>query len=201
VRKDDVDRKIRDASTKPGPIYNVARQNSTPVNGGKMLESFDAVGSASWEFKKRKNMPGPGQYDRDLNEPLQTGGGRFSHENRWQQNQVFEQRSSQLPGPLEYDAGDSRDRANKRVVGGVISDAEVKSELDWILIRGSRTPGKIFPPLELEVEPRAYSCTDAETSTCKPHVFISQGRRRTSCRHWQQQRFAQRVAKVAVRPD
>ena len=147
VRKDDVDWKIRDASTKPGPIYNVARQNSTPVNGGKMLESFDAVGSASWEFKKRKNLPGPGQYDRDLNEPLQTGGGRFSHENRWQQAQVFEQRSSQLPGPSEYDAGDSRDRANKRVVGGVISDAQVKNELDWTLIRSSRTPGNRFSHL------------------------------------------------------
>lgn len=155
ARKDDVDWKIRDAATKPGAgEYEVTRQNSTPMTGGKMLESFDAVGSASWEFKKRKGMPGPGQYDRDLNEPRRVSGGRFGGGNRWKETQVFEQRSSELPGPLDYDAGDSRDRANKRVVGGVISDAEVKSELDWSLLRGSRTPGHPFSrPLCIRIRP------------------------------------------------
>lgn len=141
-RRDDVDLKILDSRTKPGAgDYNVARQDSTPSTGGKMLENYEAVGSASWEVRKKKGIPAPGQYDRDLSEPLHTTGGRFANNERWKENELFEQRSQGLPGPTDYASGDARDKINKRVSGGLISDANVKSELDWTLLRGSRTPG------------------------------------------------------------
>lgn len=146
ARKDDVDWKIYDAKTKPGVgQYNVVREDSTPINGGKMLDTFDAVGSANWEARRKSRLPAPGQYDRDVNLPVTAIGGRFAEGNRWQETEVFEQRSRELPGPVEYDAGYSRDKAYKRVNGGLISDAKVMSELDWTLLRGSRTPGLPFP--------------------------------------------------------
>ena len=108
-----------------------------------MLGTFDAVGSASWETRRKSSLPAPGQYDRDVNEPVKAIGGRFAEGGRWQETEVFEQRSRELPGPVEYDAGNARDKAYKRVNGGLISDAQVMSELDWTLLRGSRTPGPL----------------------------------------------------------
>ena len=145
ARKDDVDLKIRDAATKPGAgYYNVGREDSTPLNGGKMLESFEAVGSAGWETRKQDGLPGPGQYGPNVNGPILVSGGRFSQQNRWKDTEIFERRSREKPGPLEYDAGDAHDKSHKRVNGGMISNAVVKSEVDWAVLRGSRTPGRFF---------------------------------------------------------
>ena len=150
--KSDVEWKIYDAQSKPAPgQYTVQRQDSTPSTGGKMLSKFDAVGSAQWESKKRGATPGPGHYDADLSERSNANGGRFTHSNRWQEKEVFEQRSRELPGPSAYDAGNARDRVHKRISGGAISDGMVMSELDWTLRRGSRTPGPSeykLPPVE-----------------------------------------------------
>jgi hypothetical protein len=142
-RKDDVDVLIREAATRPGVgEYNVVREDSTLSNSttGKMLGYFEAVGSSEWTTKKKRYIPGPDQYG-DMNPPLRAPGGRFGQGNRWKQDEVFEQRSRELPGPLDYEGADARDKAYKRVNGGLISDANVKSELEWTLLRGSRTPG------------------------------------------------------------
>jgi hypothetical protein len=136
-RKDDVDWKIRDAATKPGAgDYDILRDNSLPSTGGTIHDR------AAWEVKReRESTPAPGQYDRDVDRPVRARGGRFGSGNRWQATEVFEQRSRELPGPSEYDAGEARDMAYQRVCGGVISEANPMSELDWTLLRGSRTPG------------------------------------------------------------
>ena len=144
-RKSDVDWKIYDAKSKPAPgQYAVQREDSTPSNGGKMLTKFEAVGSQQWQTKQAEKSgatPGPGYYNGHFNERPGTNGGGFNISNRWQETEVFEQRSRELPGPTEYDAGDARDRVYKRVKGGAISDGKIMSDLDWTLIRGSRTPG------------------------------------------------------------
>ena len=44
------------------------------------------VGSANWKLRRKGKGPAPGQYDRDLNAPMHTTGGRMAHGSRWQVN-------------------------------------------------------------------------------------------------------------------